>query len=180
MVDRWLSNSEQCRSHKLELQSQNAPDCLVPQEDKGLQWSTGPNPNGQLTWHAPDNEQCHVRCTTGLSGVPIDNNDWNSAWGYKYPQPPPFKPSKTPTLLIQYKSKTIHSKTQSKDQILSKLQNQLKYLVTWERVFCVSFVALVAWIAFFFSLQLFWVLCKASKRHLIVWWSLWGLSDPCD
>jgi hypothetical protein len=42
----------------------------VPQENKGLQRSTAPNPNGQLTWHAPDNEQCHVRCTTGLFGVP--------------------------------------------------------------------------------------------------------------
>jgi hypothetical protein len=45
----------------------------VPQEDKGLQRSTAPNPNGWLTWHAPDSEQCHVRCTTGLSGVPIDS-----------------------------------------------------------------------------------------------------------
>jgi hypothetical protein len=66
------------------------PDCPVPQEDKGLQRSTTPNPNGLLMWHAPDNEQCHVRCTTGRSGVPIDNNDWNSGWSYKYPQPPPF------------------------------------------------------------------------------------------
>jgi hypothetical protein len=102
-------------------------DCPVPEEDKGLQWSTAPNLNSWLTWHAPDSEQCHVRCTTGLSGVTID---MNSGWGYKYPQPPPFKPSKPPTLLIQYKSKSIHSKTQSKDQILSKLQNQLKCLVT--------------------------------------------------
>jgi hypothetical protein len=39
-------------------------------EDKGLQRSTAPNPNGQLTWHAPNTEQCHVRCTTGLSGAP--------------------------------------------------------------------------------------------------------------
>jgi hypothetical protein len=46
------------------------PDCPVPQEDKGLQRSTAPNPNGQLTWHAPNNEQCHVRCTTRLSSVP--------------------------------------------------------------------------------------------------------------
>jgi hypothetical protein len=48
-------------------------DCLVPQGDKGLQRSTAPNPNGLLMWHAPDNEQCHVRCTTGLSGVPVDS-----------------------------------------------------------------------------------------------------------
>jgi hypothetical protein len=31
-------------------------DCPVLQEDKWLQRSTAPNPNGQLTWHAPDNE----------------------------------------------------------------------------------------------------------------------------
>jgi hypothetical protein len=82
----------------------------MPQEDKGLQRSTALNTNGLLTWHTPDNEQCHVRCTTGLSGVPIDSNGWNSGWGYKYPQPPPFKPSKPPILLIQYKSKGKHSK----------------------------------------------------------------------
>jgi hypothetical protein len=28
--------------------------------------------NGWLTWHVPDSEQCCIRCTTGLSGVPID------------------------------------------------------------------------------------------------------------
>jgi hypothetical protein len=108
--------------HNVEVRSQNCkvrthrtisgvpPDCPVPQEDKGLQWSTSPNPNGRLTWHALDSEQCSVRCTTRLSGVPIDSNSWNSGWGYKYPQPPPFKPSKPPTLLIQYKSKGKHSK----------------------------------------------------------------------
>jgi hypothetical protein len=60
-------------------------DYPVPQEDKGLQWSTGPNPNGRLTWHAPDSEQCHVRCTTGLSGVPIDSNGWNSVGAINTP-----------------------------------------------------------------------------------------------
>jgi hypothetical protein len=60
-------------AEKSELPSQNAPDCPVPQEDKGLQRSTAPNPNSRLTWHAPDSEQCHVRPTTRLSDVPIDN-----------------------------------------------------------------------------------------------------------
>jgi hypothetical protein len=77
-------------------------DSPVPQEDRRLQRSTAPNPNGRLTWHSPDSEQCSVRCTTGLSGVPIDSNDWNSGWGYKYPRPPPFKPSKHCNFLIQY------------------------------------------------------------------------------
>jgi hypothetical protein len=72
------------------------------QEDKELQWSTAPNPNDRLTLHATNNEECHIRCTTGLSGVPIDNNGWNSGWGYKYPQPPPFNPSKFLDLHIQY------------------------------------------------------------------------------
>jgi hypothetical protein len=50
--------------------------------------------------------------------------------GYKYPQPPPFKSSKFSELHNQYKSKSIHSKTHKKDQILSKPQNQLNCLVT--------------------------------------------------
>jgi hypothetical protein len=33
------------------------PDCPMPQEDRRLQRSTAPNPNGRLTWHSPDNEQ---------------------------------------------------------------------------------------------------------------------------
>jgi hypothetical protein len=43
------------------------PDYPVQLQDKGLQRSTALNPNGQLTWHALDTEQCPVRCT-------IDNN----------------------------------------------------------------------------------------------------------
>jgi hypothetical protein len=59
------------------------PDSPVQQENKRLQRSTAPNPNGLLPCQASDNEQCHVRCTTRLSGVPIDSNGWNSGWGYK-------------------------------------------------------------------------------------------------
>jgi hypothetical protein len=33
------------------------PDCLMHHKDRRFQWSTAPNPNSQLTWHAPDNEQ---------------------------------------------------------------------------------------------------------------------------
>jgi hypothetical protein len=42
----------------------------VPLEDRRLQWSNAPNPNGVLTWHTPNSEQYHVRYTTGLSGAP--------------------------------------------------------------------------------------------------------------
>jgi hypothetical protein len=53
-------------------------------------------------------------------------NSYNSGWGYKYPQPPPFKTSKHHTLFIQYKSKEYTPKTHSKPQIFSKCQNQVK------------------------------------------------------
>jgi hypothetical protein len=53
-------------------------------------------------------------------------NDYNSGWGYKYLEPPPFKPSKHLGLFIQYKSKEYTPKTQSKPSILSRFQNQVK------------------------------------------------------
>jgi hypothetical protein len=49
------------------------------------------------------------------------------------PQPPLFKASKFPTYCIQYKSSRLYSKTQTRDQILSKVQNHSKHLVTCER-----------------------------------------------
>jgi hypothetical protein len=86
--------SEQCTEQKSEVRTAKSkrtglsivpPDCSVPQEDKVLQRSNALNPNDRLKWHAPDSAQCHVWCTAELSGVPIDNNSWNSGWGYKYP-----------------------------------------------------------------------------------------------
>jgi hypothetical protein len=120
-----------------------ASDCPVQQEDKGLQRSTPPNPNGQLTWHAPDTEQCPVRCTTGLSSVPSIATARIVVAAINTHRPPTFKPSKFSELHIQYKSKRLHSKTQSIDQILSKPPNQLNCLVTWERVFCVLLLLLL-------------------------------------
>jgi hypothetical protein len=104
---RQRSTAQQSNHQRPEdsLRCQIAPDCPVQQEDKRLQRSTALNPNSQLTWHSPDSEQWSVRCTTGLFGVPIDSNSWNSGWGYKYPQPLPFKPSNHTNLFIQYKSK---------------------------------------------------------------------------
>jgi hypothetical protein len=70
--EQWTVRRSEVRTAKLEHTELFGvpPECPVPQEDKGLQRSTALNPNVQLTWNAPDNEQCHVRCTTGLSGVP--------------------------------------------------------------------------------------------------------------
>src|SRR5690348_8725226 len=62
-------------------------------------------------------------------------NGWFGGWGYKYRQPPPFIASKFFSHYIQYKSSRLHSKTQIRDQILSKVQNHSKHLVTCERDF---------------------------------------------
>jgi hypothetical protein len=75
MKKQWTEQELEVRTAKSERTGLSGvpPNCLVPQEDKGLQRSTAPNPNGWLMWHAPDSEQCSVRYTTGLSGVLIDS-----------------------------------------------------------------------------------------------------------
>jgi hypothetical protein len=108
-------------------------------------------PNGLLTWQAPNSEQYPVRCSTGLSSVPINSNAWNSGWGYKYPQPPLFRLSKPPTLLIQYKSKGKHSKETIKAFNPLQAPKSIQLLRDLREDHVCSFVALVAWIAFSFS-----------------------------
>jgi hypothetical protein len=101
-------------------------------------------------------------------------------WGYKYPQPPLFKASKFPAYCIKYKSSRLHSKTQTRDQILSKVQNHSKHLVTCEREIFVFIWVLVAWIAFFFPILVLQDTCNQSKRHQVVVVLVRGLSDPFD
>jgi hypothetical protein len=98
-----------------------------------------------------------VRCDTGLSGAPScqssngrnrqNPNDWVMWLAHQTtsgapidkspPQPPLFKASKFLAYCIQYKSSRLHSMTQTRDQILSKVQNHSKHLVTCERDFLV-------------------------------------------
>jgi hypothetical protein len=145
VVDSHWVYSEQCRSQNYKVRMHRTVRCAT-----GLSGVARGERTSKVNRSKPQRSADVAR--TGLSDVPINNNDWNSGWGYKYPQSPPFEPSKFLDLHIQYKSKSIHSKTQSKDQILFKPQNQLKCLETWDMVFCAFFVALVAWIAFSFSL----------------------------
>jgi hypothetical protein len=91
------------------------------------------NPNSWVTWLA------HRTVSSGAPDCPVrpstaaPPNGCFGGWVYKYPQPPPFKASKFPAYCIQYKSSRLHSKTQTRDQILSKVQNHSKHLVTCER-----------------------------------------------
>jgi hypothetical protein len=127
-----------------------------------LQWS---NPNGWVTWLAHRTlsggaPNCPVRHTT--DSLPNDNF---GGWGYKYPQPPLFKASKHSLHLIQYKSNTEHSKTQIKASDRIKVPNSTLVFRTCEEIDLCSFVALVAWLAFFFLSFLLSKPCKRSKRH---------------
>jgi hypothetical protein len=67
----------------------------------------------------------------------------------------------------------------SKDQSLYKSQIHLKHLVTCEREILCSFELLLLGLPFFLS-HTSQVTCNQNKRHLSVWWSLRGLSDPFD
>jgi hypothetical protein len=130
------------------------PDCPMQKKYKRLQRSTTPNPNGRINVARTGQWTVPVRCATGLSGAPFASRlcqRLGSDWGYKYPQPPHSKPSKYSEIFIHCKSKVQHSKTQSKQSIHSKFPKSTLVLKgLWEDHLC-SFVALVAWIAFFLS-----------------------------
>jgi hypothetical protein len=94
-----------------------APDCLVQQDDKALQRSTAPNPNGYAD--VARTGQCTMIvqwCTglsggapDGLSGAPIDSRNQptaRSGWeAINTPQPPHSLPSKPSEIFIHCKSK---------------------------------------------------------------------------
>ena len=127
---------EQSQSRRQKAHRTMKSDCLVhhrivrwPRLSE-LQWS---NPNGWVTWlahrtvsgGAPD---CLVRPST--DSLP---NDHFGGWGYKYPQPPALQGIQVFSHCIQYKSSRLHSKIQTRDQILSQVQNHSKQIVASER-----------------------------------------------
>jgi hypothetical protein len=127
------------------------------------------NPNSWVTWlahrtvsgGAPD---CPVRPST--AAFP---NSWFGGWGYKYPQPPPFKASKFSAICIQYKSSRLHSKTQNKRSNPLQVSNSFQSLVTCERErhLC-SFEFLLLGSLFFFLYSCSQATCNQSKRHQVV------------
>jgi hypothetical protein len=138
-----------------------------------------------VSWRgwAPDNEQWVSGGAPNCSVLPSPAalaNGYKVVGCYKYPQPPHLLASKFSKDHIQYKSSSIHSKTQFKRSNHLQVPNSSQTLSDlWERDF-VFICALVAWIAFFLSHLFSQVICNQSKRHLSVWWSLRGLSDPRD
>jgi hypothetical protein len=116
---------------------------------------------------------------TGLSDAPIDSSPTPTVGlvvgAINTPNHHHFNASKFFSHCIQYKSSRLHSKTQTRDQILSQVQNHSKQLVTSEREIFVFIWVLVAWITFLLPHSCSQDTCNQSKRP-IVWWSLWGQS----
>jgi hypothetical protein len=109
-----------------------APDCSVPLDDKASNGQKLPNPNGWVTWLA------HRTVSGGASDCPVCPstaaipNDYVVVEGYKYPQPPPLQASKFFEVHIQYKSSSIHFKTQNKRSNPLQVPIHSKHLVACE------------------------------------------------
>jgi hypothetical protein len=106
------------------------------------------NPNGWVTWLAHRT----VRCAPRQQPNP---HRWFGGWGYKYPQPPPLQCIQVFSHCIQYKSSRLHSKTHTRDQILSQVRNHSKHLVSSEREIFVAFEFLSLGSLFFFHILVF-------------------------
>jgi hypothetical protein len=130
-----LYNSEQCTTES-EQESQRAPDCPVPQEDKVSNGRPAPNPNGWLTWRRTGQGivPVPVRWRTGLSGVPI-----GSSLGQRLPRwlgainTPNHHNHWHPSFLeitFNTRASAFTPRQISKDQTLSKCQIHLNHLVT--------------------------------------------------
>jgi hypothetical protein len=125
----------------------------MQQDDKGSNGRPASNPNGCADVTCTRHCTVAVRWRTGLSGAPIASRiqpTTRSGWeAINTPQPPHSLLSKCSEHYIQYKSKRLHSKTHSIDQILFKPPNQLNSIRDLKEGVLCSFVALVAWIDLF-------------------------------
>jgi hypothetical protein len=163
-----------------------APDCPVPQEYKAPMVKFAQNPNGWVTWRRTGQGTVPVRWRTAHRTVRCAHREqppqrlWKWLGAINTPQPPHSYPSKHSKHLIQYKSKRLHSKTHQIHWILSKPPNSLNSIRDLREGVFVFFVDLVAWLGLFLFNSYSQVLCKRSRRHISVWWSLRSLSDPID
>jgi hypothetical protein len=117
--------------------------------------STAPNPNGLLTWQAPNSEQCPVWCTTGLSGVPSTTTARVVVGAINTPN---HLYSSHPSILhfsFNTRAKGKHSKGTIKAFNPLHAPKSTQLLRDLREDHLCSFVALVAWIVFSFSFLFF-------------------------
>jgi hypothetical protein len=83
-------------------------------------------PNGLVTWLA------HRTVSSGAPDCPVRHtteaftNDQLGGWGYKYPPTTTLQCIQVFSLQTSYKSSRLHSKTQTRDQILSQVQRSFQ------------------------------------------------------
>jgi hypothetical protein len=128
-------------SQKSEHRSQRAPDCPVQQDDKGSNGRPAPNPNGCADVTCTGQCIVTVRWRTRLSGAPIASRiQPTTRSGWEAINTPNhlihIHPSITEFSFIA-RAKAQHSKTQSKQSMHSKSQNQLQCIRACERITCV-------------------------------------------
>jgi hypothetical protein len=160
-----------------------APDCPVQQDDKGSNDRPASNPNGCADVARIGQCTVVVWWRTGLSGAPIASRiqpTARSGWeAINTPQPPhslPIQAFLSSHSLQEQKSNTPrHNQSNQSTQSL-KINYRALGLVRGSFVFfCCS--CLLVWPFFIFP-SYSQVTCNQSKKHLSVWWSLQGLSDP--
>jgi hypothetical protein len=139
----WMLRVQNVRDS---LRRQVAPDCQVHHKDRRSQRSTAPNPISRLTWHAPDNEQCNVRCARRQRTQPTTRIviEAINILNHHHSSHPSFLLSTLNTRANNTLQRHIQSLQSSQSGIIKS--SDQKCLVTWERVICVSFVALIAWL----------------------------------
>jgi hypothetical protein len=104
---------------------QVAPNCPVRHRGRQIQRSTATDANDRVTWKAPDNEQCCVRCAADCLVRPSTescyflSNVYNCGGGYKY----------TPTTSIQhtqaFNTSTFNTRARNSFQDTFKASNLL-------------------------------------------------------
>jgi hypothetical protein len=120
------------------------------------------NPNGWVTWLAHRTVRCVHRQTASPMAILVDG-------AINTPPTTTLQGIQVFSHCIQYKSSRLHSKTQTRDQILSKVQDHSKSLVTSERErYLCSFEFLSLGSLFFFPISCSQHLCNQSKRHQVV------------
>jgi hypothetical protein len=131
-----------------------APDCPVPLEDKASNGRLCPNPNGWVTWLAHRTVWCVHRQQPNPNGCLVIE-------GYKYPSTtstPTIQAFSTPHS-IQEQIATLQDTNQSHRSNQSPQFNSSALGLVRGSFLC-FFVALVAWLAFFFLSFLFSKPCK--------------------
>jgi hypothetical protein len=148
-----------------------ALDCPVQQDDKRLQQSTAPNPNGCADVARTGLCIVTVRCATGLSGAPIASilcQRLGSGWGVYIPSNHliHWHPS-----LLKYsfiaRAKSNTPRHNQSNQTTPSFQNQLQCLRACERITCVLLLLLSLVLSSSFLIPFLKCFVKLSKRHQV-------------